>query len=153
MKIRRPFQNRPATNERRRAAALVEMAMVLPIFVTVTLGIVEFGRAMMVAQLVTNAAREGARLGSLDGTVNSEVEQTVRDFLVTATSVAPGDINVVITVTPAAGNPNPNNQIGSAQVRDQVNVRVEVPFNKVSFVSGSYLTGSNLVGDATMRHE
>jgi Flp pilus assembly protein TadG len=125
------------------------MAMVLPIFVTVTLGIVEFGRAMMVAQLVTNAAREGARLGCLDGTTNAEVTQTVSDFLVTATSVAPGDINV----TPAAGNLNPNNQIASALVRDQVNVRVEIPFDKVSLVSGSYLTGSNLVGDATMRHE
>ena len=153
MRIRCPIQTGLAKNKRRRGAALVEMAMVLPIFITVTLGIVEFGRAMMVAQLVTNAAREGARLGCLDGTTNAEVTQTISDFLVTATSVAPGDITVVITVTPAIGNPNPNNQVASALVRDQVNVRVEIPFDKVSFVTGSYLTGSNLVGDATMRHE
>ena len=148
MRIQRPVQKR-----RRRGTALVELALVLPIFITVILGIVEFGRAMMVAQLVTNAAREGARLGSLDGVTNSEVEQTVRDFLVATTSVASGDVTIVITVTPAAGNPSPNNQVVSARVRDQVNVRVEIPFDKVSFVSGNYLTGTKLVGNATMRHE
>jgi Flp pilus assembly protein TadG len=146
-------KRRPNQSQSRRGAALVELAMVLPIFVTVTLGIVEFGRAMMVAQLVTNAAREGARLGSLDGTTNSEVEQTIREFLEQATGIAPGHVDVVITVVPAAGNPNPNNQIVNARVRDQVNVRVEVPFNKVSFLDGNYLEGKNLVGSATMRHE
>ena len=149
MRIRRPVQNQ----QRRWGAALVEMALVLPIFVTVTLEIVEFGRAMMVAQLVTNAAREGARLGSLEGATNTEVVQTCRDFLVDTTSCATDDITVVITVTPAVGNPSPNNQIGNARFRDQVNVQIEVPFDKVSFIGGSYLTGKNLVGNATMRHE
>ena len=40
----------------RRGAALVETAMVLPMFFLVVLCIVEFGRAMMVSQLVTTAA-------------------------------------------------------------------------------------------------
>ena len=47
----------------RRGAALVEMALVLPIFFGVVLGIVEFGRAMMVSQMVTNAAREATSTG------------------------------------------------------------------------------------------
>jgi Flp pilus assembly protein TadG len=150
MKKRFPL---PQQTERRRAAALVEMAMVLPIFVTVTLGIVEFGRAMMVAQLVTNAAREGARLGALDGTTNAEVTQAVTEFLQASTSVAAGDVTVVITVTAAPGNPNPNNQVANATVRDAVNVQVQIPFNKVSFLDGDYLDNANLVGNATMRHE
>jgi Flp pilus assembly protein TadG len=37
---------------------MVEMALVLPIFFTVLLGIVEFGRAMMIGQLITNSARD-----------------------------------------------------------------------------------------------
>lgn len=150
MKKRFPL---PQQTQRRRAAALVEMAMVLPIFVTVTLGIVEFGRAMMVAQLVTNAAREGARIGSLDGTTNTEVTQAVTEFLQSSTSVSPGDITVAITVTAAPGNPNPNNQVENASFRDAVNVQVQIPFNKVSFLDGDYLDNANLVGNATMRHE
>ncbi|MCA9071736.1 MAG: pilus assembly protein, partial [Planctomycetaceae bacterium] len=65
----------------REGTALVEMALVLPIFVAVTLGIVEFGRAMMVGQLVTNAAREGARLGIIDGSTNAEVRTSIEQFL------------------------------------------------------------------------
>src|SRR5438046_2996127 len=65
----------------RRGVALVEMALVLPIFITVVLGIVEFGRAMMVSQLVTNAAREGARLSIIDGTTNTDVQSRITTFL------------------------------------------------------------------------
>jgi len=49
-----------AKRHRRRGAAAVEMALVLPIFFTVVLGIIEFGRAMMVSQLMATSAREGA---------------------------------------------------------------------------------------------
>ena len=138
---------------RRRGAALVEMALVLPIFVSVTLGIIEFGRAMMVSQLVTNAAREGARLGSLDGTTNSEIEADIRSFLQGSANVAGGSVSVTITITPATGNPDPANNVSLANVRDEVNVAVAIPFNAVSFIDGNYLDGKNITGSATMRHE
>ncbi len=41
--------------------ALVEMALILPVLLLVTLGIVEFARAFNAKQAVTDAAREGAR--------------------------------------------------------------------------------------------
>ena len=72
----------------RRGAALVEMALVLPIFFAVVLGIVEFGRAMMVSQMVTNAAREATRLGIIDGSTNSDVETWVEEFLNSSINVA-----------------------------------------------------------------
>ncbi|MEX1232968.1 MAG: TadE/TadG family type IV pilus assembly protein [Planctomycetaceae bacterium] len=142
-----------ANTHRRRGAALVEMALVLPVFVTVTLGIIEFGRAMMVSQLVTNAAREGARLGSLDGTTNPEIEAEIRSFLQGSANVGSGDVSIAITVTPAAGNPDPGNNVSNANVRDEVNIVVSIPFNAVSFIDGNYLAGKNITGSATMRHE
>jgi Flp pilus assembly protein TadG len=42
--------------------ALVEMALVLPVLLILVLGILEFGRAWNTKQVVTDAAREGARL-------------------------------------------------------------------------------------------
>ena len=66
---------------RRKGAALVEAAMVLPIFFLAIVGIVEFGRGMMVSQLVTNSSREAARRCVLDGSTNSVVEQYVQDKL------------------------------------------------------------------------
>ena len=138
---------------RRRGAALVETAMVLPIFLSVTLGIIEFGRAMMVSQLVTNAAREGARIGSLDGATNSEIEAEIRSFLQGSANVGSGDVSIEISITPASGNPDPGNDVSLANVRDEINVVVSVPFNSVSFIDGNYLAGKNITGSATMRHE
>ena len=137
----------------RDGAALVELALVLPIFVMLALGIIEFGRALMVSQLVTNAAREGVRLASLDGTTNSEVEETIRNFLTGSANVPTGDVAITISITPATGNPNPSNQVADANVRDQINVQVGIPFNSVSFTGGNYLTGKTIIGSATMRHE
>lgn len=140
-------------NPQRRGTALVEMALVLPIFVAVTLGIVEFGRAMMVGQLVTNAAREGARLAIIDGSTNQNVIDYIKGFMTESAGVNPADLNIVITVTPATGNPNPNNNVALAMPRDLVTVFVSVPFNKVSYVTGNYLDGKNLSGRSAMRHE
>ena len=139
--------------EGRRGAALVEMALVLPIFVAVTLGIVEFGRAMMVGNLVTNAAREGARLGIIDGSTNSEVQQAVEDFLQAAVGVSAADVSITITVEPYPGNTDPADQVANASPRDLVTVDVQVPYNKVSYIKPQFLSGKQLKGRAAMRHE
>jgi Flp pilus assembly protein TadG len=44
-----------------RGQAMVEMAIVIIILALLMMGIIEFGRAFMVANMITNAARDGAR--------------------------------------------------------------------------------------------
>ena len=102
-------QQRAGNRNRRRGAALVEMALVLPVFLTIVLGIIEFGRAMTISNLLANAAREGARLAVTAGTTNTEVTNAVKTFMNSATGVAAGDVTVTITVTAASGNPDPGN--------------------------------------------
>lgn len=142
-----------SSSDRRRGAVTVEMALVLPLFCSLVLGIIEFGRGFMVAQLVTNAAREGARRAIVDGSTNSDVTSFIQTFLRTSANVGTGDVSVTITVTPAAGNPNPGNSIAACQSRDLININVKVPFNKVALITGKYLKGKNLSGNASMRHE
>ena len=129
------------------------MAMVLPIFVMIVLGIIEFGRAMMVGQMITNSAREATRLGIIDGSTNPSVETWIKDFLNDSIGVNTSDVTVTITVTAAPGNPDPLNQIGNALPRDLVTIKVEVPFDKVSYITGDYLNGKNLSALCAMRHE
>lgn len=145
--------NRSRKNSRRRGAVIVEMALILPIFFLVVLGIVEFGRAMMVSNLITNSAREGCRLAILDGTTNTQVETAVKDFLQSSVNVAPTDVTVTITVTPADGNPDPGNQVANAQSRDLITVRVAVPFAKVQYIPSKYLGNKILAAQSSMRHE
>ena len=146
-------QQRQPANQRRRGAALVEMAFVLPVFMMVTLGIIEFGRAMMVGQLITNAAREGARLGIIDGNTNAEVIASIQSFLQQSANIPAADLTIDITVTPEQGNPDPGNEVSNALPKDLVSVYVSVPFDKVSYISGNYLNGKTLSGRSSMRHE
>lgn len=56
---------------RERAQTMVEFALVFPIILLITYGIIEVGRAVFIYSAVTSAAREGARYGSAAGDVNS----------------------------------------------------------------------------------
>ncbi|WP_269461112.1 TadE family protein [Actinoplanes derwentensis] len=48
---------------------MVEMAIVLPVLLLILFGIIDMGRALQQNIQLTQAAREGARLGALNGTV------------------------------------------------------------------------------------
>src|SRR6476659_11222191 len=62
-------------------AALIEAAFVLPILLFVSIGIIEFGRAFQTWQIVTNAAREGARVAVLPGYSDSMVTSRVQTYI------------------------------------------------------------------------
>jgi Flp pilus assembly protein TadG len=53
------------TRRRQRGQALVEMGMVIILFVTLALGTIEFGRAWMISNMITHAARDGARMAAV----------------------------------------------------------------------------------------
>lgn len=53
------------------AQTMVEFALVFPIVLLLTYGIIEIGRAVFIYSAVTSASREGARYGAAAGYVNS----------------------------------------------------------------------------------
>lgn len=61
--------------------AVVEFALVLPLFLLLLFAAVEFGRAYFHLHLLTNASREGARVGSLLGKLNDDVTSAVDSFM------------------------------------------------------------------------
>lgn len=147
---RREWQTR---QEPRQGAAAVELAVVLPLFFLLLFAVVEFGRAMMAGELLTHAAREGARLGTLSGKSNADVEQKVASLVRNTLGVAPEHVRTVISVTAAPGNPAPGNQVARALSRDVIRVQVRVPFDQLSFLPAAYLRGASLMGEAAMQHE
>ena len=74
-----PHMNKRLRNQR--GAALLETAITLPIILLVSVSIFEFGRAYQVQQVLTNAAREGARVAVLNGTTDAQVKTVVRNYL------------------------------------------------------------------------
>ena len=68
-----------------KGSALIEAALILPVLLLLFMGIVEFGRMLMIQQVITNAAREGARVGAtqLSNSVALTSARTVtEDYLV-----------------------------------------------------------------------
>ena len=75
------LRRRNAKSRNRIGAALVEFAIVSPLMILFTLGMIEIGRMTMVKQLLVNVSREGAREGTLPGTTNESVKTSVQSLL------------------------------------------------------------------------
>lgn len=144
---------KPDSSEHRRGAAVVEFALVVPLFFMLVFGIIEFGQGFMVSQLINSAAREGARVAITPGSTNAEVQQTVLDVIERTSGTAADNVTVTITVTPDGNNPDPGNQVADAGRRDLCTVDVQLGFSDVSLMTGRFLEGVQLRGSCTMRHE
>lgn len=125
----------------------MEMALVLPIFMMLILGIIEFGRAMSVSQMVSNASREGCRRAVLDDSQSSTIESDVKDFLSDSLGISSSDVTVRCYVNDVLTN------LSTAVENDKITVQVEVDVDDVSYFTGRYLAGKKLTGETTMRHE
>jgi hypothetical protein len=69
-------KNRKAEGER--GQALVEFSLIIPIFLLLVFAIVDFGMGLYSWITVTNAAREGARIGTV-GADTATIKARVRD--------------------------------------------------------------------------
>lgn len=82
--------------ENDRGSALLETAITVPIVLLIAVGIFEFGRAYQTWQVLTNAAREGARVSVLPNGSADTVTAVVRGYL--QRGALPGADRAVITV-------------------------------------------------------
>jgi Flp pilus assembly protein TadG len=115
--------------------------VVAPVFFLFVFGMIEFGRMVMVQQILTNASREGARIAVLDGTQTQEVVDTVTSYL-SNSSIASAAVDVT---------PDPPD---SAAFGDPVTVTVSVGFDQVSWLPAPmFLSGQNLTAITVMRRE
>jgi Flp pilus assembly protein TadG len=67
------------------------MALVLPLLLLVFAGIVDFGFLFQRYEVITNAAREGARVGVLPGYAAGDVQQRVLDYVQAGLSMSAGE--------------------------------------------------------------
>jgi Flp pilus assembly protein TadG len=98
---------------RKRGQTLVEWALVLPVLLLIVLVVLDLGRAVYYYSVVHNAAREGARYGSIHPTDEDGIRTTTRDK---AIGLNPSDVNVNIE------------QVGTIPF---VKIRVSVTYNFV----------------------
>ena len=87
-----------------RGAELIEFALIAPILIFIIAGIIDFGMMFRSFEAVTNAAREGARVGVLPGYNPPDVQTRVNAYLASSGLTVPRTTAVVnVPVATGAG--------------------------------------------------
>jgi Flp pilus assembly protein TadG len=120
-------------------ASMIEFAIVAPLLFLLVFGIIDFGRAFFLYNNLTNAARDGARVGAVLDIVGSEpqIQTQVRSRI---NDVAAGAADVQVVYPPAPVN--------------QRTVRVSIvnyPFQPITRLA--FPNAINLNVTAEFRHE
>ena len=133
--------NRARANPSRRGTSTVEFALVAPVFLLFLMGIIEFGRVMMVQNVLITAAREGARAAIISGATADSVIDKATSYASTC-----GFAGATATVDPA--------DLSDATTEDPITVTVSVNFNDVSWLPAPwFLNNQTLAGSTSMRLE
>lgn len=108
-------------NSRLRGLATVEAALILPILLILTFGMIEYSWMFLKDQNITNAARAGARVGATADGTNTQITTQV-DSLMTSYNLQNSGYTTSIKVNGAAG------QAGTAVKGAMIEVEITVPY-------------------------
>jgi Flp pilus assembly protein TadG len=130
-------------------AELIEFALVLPMMLLVMFGIIDFGLLFQRYLVVTNAAREGARVAVLPGYTDADVQARVAQYLTAAglTEAAPPP-TIEQSVACAGGQ-----SISVERVTVQYPYSYSVVGTLVGYFGGTQFTSTGLRAVAAMRSE
>jgi Flp pilus assembly protein TadG len=130
--------------------AVIELALTLPLLLVIVMGIFDFGLMFQRYEVVTNAAREGARVGVLPNYTTADAQARAQQYLTSGgLSSGSATINAAVAAT-TFGTP--------AKTVNQVTVTVAYPYTYpfigpiLNLVGGS-LGSVTLQGVSTMRVE
>jgi Flp pilus assembly protein TadG len=122
---------RPRRRPRTRGQALVEFAVVLPVFLLILSGILDFGFLLYSRMTVISATREGARV-AIDAPKSTTAQQAQIPNLVRTrvTDAAAGLNTAALTTTPTC-IPACNFAAGTAKAGDSVKVVVTYDYHSI----------------------
>ncbi len=148
-----------------RGVAAVEFALILPIFLLLLMGIVEFGRYFFVQHTLQFATREGVRLALVGKTLDdplgnpmSRVDSIVA-MIQNYASIALNPANLSISIFPVQPNySDPTGWKGTLNAGnsgDYMRVRTQYTFAFITPLIGNFFSGGTvaLQAEATYRNE
>lgn len=139
----------------------MEVAVTLPVFGVIMMGLMECAHAMMVVHSLDSAARQAARYGSVDGITSAQVVTKAKAAMSKSIRVVPTvlvkDGSVFDTANFNPTNINytglANKELSTAEDDQMFIVRISVPYNSVALLPPFFIKNITLTGQAVMRHE
>ena len=122
---------------RRRGLATLELAVILPLFVLLVFGLIEFGMVFYVRHHMVHAARDAARHLATEGATGAEARAVALNRLAPINA----SFSVAITVPPPAASGG------------DVTVAITVPRNEVSLGIAGIAGATDVRTQVTMRKE
>ncbi len=144
----RPGTANEPSRRRRRGASTVEFAIILPLFILLVFGMLEFGRFILLHQVVSNCAREGARHAAQDEATVGAVTATIDQYMTD---------NQISNYTVSVHNPTGTSiaALNSIEMDQPVSVTVDVLYRDASWLPFTMILNANtrVSSTATMRRE
>ena len=145
-----------------RGAALVEFALAVPLLLVVIAGIVDFGFAFQRYEVITNAAREGARMATLPGYTDTAVDSYVRQYVQNGLSLSDSAMSTVMptgSVTVSYADLTVPGAVSGTMTVSTATVNVTYQHSwlllrpMLSLLNGSWGTAITLTASSQMRKE
>ena len=130
-----------------KGASAVEFAIVAPIFFMIVLGLIEMGRALMVMEQLTEAARRACRVAVVDGTSSAIIKQAAVDYL---TGVGIQGETAGISINDA---PLDTVEAMNMPSYTEITVVITIPVASCTWLPGGEFLSGNFSGQYTMRRE
>lgn len=150
--------------KRRSGTALVETAVVLPIFFTFIFAFIEFGHCFMTIHTMNSAARRAARAGVGEFKSTAEVVALAHEILDSAIDADHANVKILVKDGSAFDDPTvdassinyanlPDVELATLESESLFIVRVQVPYSEIGIMGPRWVTTLNLYGQSVMRKE
>jgi Flp pilus assembly protein TadG len=139
--LRRLRAGRTPAARANRGAAMVEMAIVLFVFVSLLFGVIEYGWIFFKMGQINQAARHGARTAVRPAADNDEVADAV-EVIMNSSTLSRAKTDYRLTISPST----------DVEVGEPVQVYVELDYSTIKLI-GFVPTPAVLYGRATMSKE
>ena len=130
--------------------AVIELALTLPLLLVIVMGIFDFGLMFQRYEVLTNAAREGARVGVLPNYTTADAQARAQQYLTSGGLTGSATFTIAVAPSPPFGI--------QAKTVNQVTVTVAYPYTypfvgPILNLLGGSLGSVTLQGVSTMRVE
>ncbi len=136
--------SRSRSGKGNRGSVIVEFTLVILLLLLTLFGAIEFGWALYTKAVVTNAAREGARIATTQSATNTVVESIVQSYL--SNSLLPN--TATITINPPTIDPGPPITPGPGE-----SVTVTVTYEYAPLIRMVRSSNWRIVASSSMRRE
>ncbi|HWQ33856.1 MAG TPA: TadE/TadG family type IV pilus assembly protein [Blastocatellia bacterium] len=133
-----------------RGQSLVELALLLPLFLVVILGIIETGRLWWTQQALTNAAREGLRIATQHATKDCPPTRQSGTYFIQ--DEVRKQLNAAGLVVGQSSNGQLIDEVTAERVDDvtrRVRIRITYRFNSLLPFLPGLISGSTVIGNDT----